>query len=214
MISEHELKSMGREIDKLVWTRGDLRSRLGKCERALRIVGRQIAMTEEAQTILRKVAIKTQERIKLHISDLVTAAIQSVMPEDKHYALEVNFVEKRGAVECEFSLKRGEGEREIFGVGGGIIDIISLALRPCILVISGARRTIILDEPFRNLRIEHHKKASALLKQLSEELKLQLIVVSHTDELIKSADKVIEIRMVDGVSSVAPTLRRATPPPS
>jgi len=78
--------------------------------------------------------------------------------------------------------------------GGGVLDIITLALRISFtrLFVSNLRQTIILDEPFKNLDFLRIEPAIEWLKKVSKEFKLQFIIVTHIRELIKKADKAYE----------------------
>ena len=52
---------------------------------------------------------------------------------------------------------------------------------------------MIFDEPFKFLSRDLHEKASYMLKEISERFKMQIIMVSHSQELIDSADKIREL---------------------
>jgi DNA repair exonuclease SbcCD ATPase subunit len=46
------------------------------------------------------------------------------------------------------------------------------------------------------------EKASQIIKMLSEELGIQMIIVSHIPEMITAADRVINVEAIDGYSKV------------
>jgi len=48
----------------------------------------------------------------------------------------------------------------------------------------------------------YQEKASELLKEVSDRLGIQMIIVSDQQSLLKSADKVIEIVNINGISIV------------
>ena len=88
--------------------------------------------------------------------------------------------------------------------GGGAVDVAAFALRVASWSMQHprSRATIILDEPMRFLSTDLQPKASEMLKQLSEKLGLQFIIITHEEELADEADKVFEIRQRKGVSEV------------
>jgi len=87
--------------------------------------------------------------------------------------------------------------------GGGVADIASLALRIALWSIKKTNPTIMLDEPCKFLHNPiYQEKASELLKEVSDRLGIQMIMVSDQQSLLKSADKVIEIVNVNGISIV------------
>jgi DNA repair exonuclease SbcCD ATPase subunit len=86
--------------------------------------------------------------------------------------------------------------------GGGAKDIASIALRMAVWSICKTRALMILDEPCKFLSRGLQTKASEMLKMMSTELGIQIIMVSHVEEMITAADKVINVEKVDGISRV------------
>jgi DNA repair exonuclease SbcCD ATPase subunit len=152
---------------------------------------------EEAQQVLQLVAQKTQEGVVLHISDIVTAALDAVF-EDTAYGFQIEFMQKRGKTEAELYFERG-GERidPMTASGGGPVDVAAFALRVALWSLlrrsSGIADTIVLDEPFRFLSRDLQSKAGQMLKMLSEKLGVQFIFVTHVQDLVDSADRVFEV---------------------
>ncbi len=197
---ESKVASFREALNKKKWELNRLSKELAKCEGEMRKLNREKVFTEEAQTIIRQVAIETQEQVRHHISDLVTVAISSIMPKKFAYSFHMKLSEKRGGVECEFELRKGKSIREIFSVGGGIVDIVSMALRVSVWSLTNLRPVLVLDEPLKALSPSFRSDASLFLKELSNELGLQIIMVTHSSELIEASDKVIPI-LSDGEQS-------------
>jgi DNA repair exonuclease SbcCD ATPase subunit len=63
---------------------------------------------------------------------------------------------------------------------------------------------IILDEPFRFLSKDLYPKAGEILKRLSEHLKLQILMVTHNEDIIESSHRVFTVTQdrKTGVSKV------------
>jgi len=61
---------------------------------------------------------------------------------------------------------------------------------------------IVLDEPFRFLSKDLQPKAGIMLSQLSENLGIQFIMVTHNEAFVEQADTVIEVSQGKGVSRV------------
>ena len=87
-------------------------------------------------------------------------------------------------------------------VGGGVIDIISLSLRIAYWSMKPNRPVFILDEPLRFLSVDLQERASEMLKTISDELGVQIIMVSHLPNIIGSADKVFNVKQVKGKSVI------------
>lgn len=154
---------------------------------------------EEAQVFLQVVAKQTQEKIKFRIEDIVNLAIDSVF--GPRYKFEIKFEMKRGQTEANFVLWDGEHELDPYDSnGGGVADIISFALRIALLIISKNRKVLILDEPMKAVSLDLRDAAYTLMQKLSHELNIQIICVTHEEELISKADISYKMRIKNGVS--------------
>lgn len=163
----------------------------------------EIIDTEQAQAIIQIIAQKTQEELEYRLSEIVSLALAAVF--DDPYKLKVNFVIRRGKTECDLLFeKNGEIFDPLTGSGGGAVDIASMALRVAIWALTQPRprNVLILDEPFRFLSKEYQVKASIMLKELSKKMRLQIIMVSHSEFLIEGADKVFQIEIKKGISNI------------
>ena len=162
-----------------------------------------IAGTEQAHILIQIVASKTQNQLEYRLSEIVSLALAAVFEDP--YKLKVNFVIQRGKTECVLLFERkGELFDPLFSSGGGAVDIAAMALRVAIwsLTQPKTRNVLILDEPFRFLSKGYQVKASLMLKELSEKLSLQIIMVSHSESLIDGADKVFRVTIKNGKSSI------------
>ena len=57
------------------------------------------------------------------------------------------------------------------------------------------RRLIVLDEPFRYLSTDLQPKAGEMLRKLSQRLKLQVIMVTHEEEMMEIADRLFSVKL-------------------
>jgi len=157
----------------------------------------------KARTVVQTVAKSTQERIELHLSNLVTMALATVFPDP--YTFSLRFVERRNTTEADliFSKNGNETDDLLNTGGGGVADIASFALRIALWSLKKTRATFILDEPDKFLHNpEYQTKASELMKELCDKLGIQIILVSDQERIIAAADKVIRISNKNGVSEV------------
>jgi len=156
---------------------------------------------EQAQVVIQTVAQQTQEQLQYHIEDLVTKALEAVFPDP--YAFQLRFTLKRGKTEAEISLvKDGEAMSPVSSTGGGVIDVAAFALRVALWALGNSDNTIILDEPFKHLSAAFQPKAGEMMKELSEQLGLQFIMVTHVRQLEESADKMFYVSIKNGKSLV------------
>ena len=158
---------------------------------------------EKARAIMQLVAKETQEQLEYKISELVSLGLSAIF--DNPYELILNYEIKRGKTEANLLFKRGENlVRPMLASGGGAVDVAAFGLRVAIwsLKTPRSRNTIILDEPFRYLSKQHQEKAGQLLSEISKKLSIQIIMVTHNQEYIKSADKVFLVKKENGISKV------------
>ncbi len=143
----------------------------------------------KAKWILTEVQKQTQVKFKEKVEGLVTKAIQSVF--DRPFEFILDFERVRNKMECIPRLKEGDVIYDnIKDVqGGGLCDIISFAFRVVLWHLKSPRlrNTILLDEPFRFLG-DYTAKAGQMLKEVSHKLGVQIIMITHEDELAEIAD--------------------------
>lgn len=167
---------------------------------------RSLHKHEEAKEVIRVVGLKTQEQISFHISDITSLAMDAVFVEP--YKLKVEFIQRRNKTECDLFFEReGMSADPISASGGGAVDVASFALRIASWSMSKprTRNTIILDEPLRFLSGDNQERASAMIKEISQRLGLQFIIVTHESILASYADRVFESKIKKGVTQIITT---------
>ena len=158
---------------------------------------------EEAREIIKTVGLETQQQLQYHISDITSLALNAVFSDP--YKLLVEFVQRRNKTECDLLFKRGETTVEpLSGSGGGAVDVASFALRVASWSMQegNSENVIILDEPLHWLSTDLQDYASQMIKELSEKLGLQFIIVTHEETLSEYADKIFQVTMKAGKSKV------------
>lgn len=160
---------------------------------------------EKAQIIIQQVAKETQAQLEFHISDIVSLALSTVF--NSPYEFKVLFETKRNQTECKLYFLNGEDEIDpITATGGGVIDIVSFALRIAIYTLSNVekqniRNTIILDEPFKFVSKNLLPSVGELLKELNKKLNIQFIIITHLDELIEYGDQIFYISQKNNITT-------------
>ena len=158
---------------------------------------------EKALEVVKLAALKTQEQIQYHISDITSLALSAVFPEP--YELIIEFVERRNKTECDlFFSRNGQRIDPMNSSGGGPIDIASFALRIASWSLQRPIRsnTIILDEPMKNLSKEYQEQGALMLQEVSRKLGIQFIIVTHEPVLARFADKTFNVSIKNGISRV------------
>lgn len=153
----------------------------------------QLRHEKEAQIIAQEVAQVVQQQAHERIESVVCKCLEAIFGD--LYRFKIDFQRKRGRTEANLILlKDGHEIRDPLNEdSGGVVDIAALALRLACIVLAkpSLKRIIIMDEPFRNLDMENRVKVRLLLDELSEDFKVQFILVTH--ETAFQIGKVIRI---------------------
>lgn len=158
---------------------------------------------ELAREVIREVGLKTQQQLQIHISDITTLALEAVFEDP--YKLVAEFVQRRNKTECDLYFERDGNHVDPLGASGvGAVDVASFALRVASWSMQRprSRATIILDEPLKFLSVNYQEKASVMLKEISQKLGIQFIIVTHEPTLAESADKTFEVKIHKGITEV------------
>ena len=148
----------------------------------------------ELLTIVEK---STKDVIKKGFEEIVTYALQYILSNDK-YSLNLEFGRRGNLGEVDFNLKTPdckEPHDPLISSGGGVLDILSLALRVSLLELTKPKIEgfLALDEPFKHLSENHLESARSFLKAINRRINRQIIVVTHKKELVINTDKAIKI---------------------
>lgn len=198
-----DVKSLRNKLEQLKGQKIQIEKTLDLLLSEIKTLKRSLHRHEQAREVIREVGLKTQSQLSFHISDLTSLAISAVF--DNPYELKVNFVQRRNKTECDLMFARDDMEIDpIEASGVGAIDVAAFALRIASWTMSTPRtqNVIILDEPMRFLSADYQEKASAMIKQLSEKLGLQFIIITHEEILTTSADKIFQVSKKKKVSKV------------
>ena len=161
----------------------------------------------KARYVLGEVIRITQENFTSKIESLVTMAVRSVY-DNKNYKFKLSLERKRNKMECRAYVDdNGEELNLEEDMGGGILDVVSFALRVVLWSFEKprSRNVFILDEPMKWTG-ELITKAGYMMKEISERLNIQMLVVTHDEALIEIGDKVWRV-VNDGVESIVTCIK-------
>ena len=165
--------------------------RHGMAEKAVADESEALAKAEADLTALRESTAIAQEittalQAQAHnaIAATVSRCLASVF--DEPYEFRILFEAKRGRTEARLVFFRNEQEIDpMTAAGGGVVDVAAFALRLACLFLQkpAVRKVLILDEPFRFVPAEFLPRVRALIETLSVEMGVQIIMVTHIEEL-------------------------------
>ena len=198
------LETLRSRVAYFEGVRDSVKERLDNVAEELERVSQELQDTQQARTIFNQVVEATQQAFASRVSALVTTAIRSVFDRDFEFVFE--FVRRKNKVEVAMKVREGDREYDpTEEMGGSIVDVVSFALRVVFWVMMGGKRraTLVLDEPMKFVgKGEQLDRAGRMMREVSERLGLQLIVVTHEPQLMDIADRVYSVRWINGRSVV------------
>jgi DNA repair exonuclease SbcCD ATPase subunit len=176
---------------------------------ALTQVKANIDLWRNVSALLTKVSDYARRQLVERIEETVTAALQTVL-EDDGYQFRVEIRELAGKPSAEWRIVSpyAEGVELCTGVedahGGGLSDIVSLALRLALLELSRPRPEgpIILDEVGKHVSACYRENLAFFLKTYAQRTGRQIILVTHAEELAACGDVTYRVTQENGVSEV------------
>lgn len=182
----------------------DLKDKTQKMQELIDLVD----ILEQVRVLLQRTSEYAREQIKQQIEMLVTHCLQFVFGPNLEFVIELS--EMRGKTNAEFYVVSIYDDVKIKNKpqdarGGGVVDVISLALR--IAVVQSAhsyeKAPLILDEPAKHVSSEYIGNVAQFLKQISDVFQRQIIMVTHNQYLSEIADLAYKVELKEGVSAVS-----------
>jgi DNA repair exonuclease SbcCD ATPase subunit len=191
------------KIDRKRGEQTNTQAEFDRAKLQIRNSDRELKQYEQAREVVKEVGLQTQNQLSFHISDITSLALEAVF--ENPYQLEAEFVERRNKTECDLYFSR-EGNRvdPLTASGGGAVDVAAFALRVASWSMQNPRKrnVIILDEPMRFLSEDMQEQASKMLKEISDRLGIQFIIITHEPTLAAYADKTFNVSIRKRVSRV------------
>lgn len=185
-----------------------LENQKAESESNLKIVKGNLETWRQVQVLLTEVSNYARRQLVERIEATVTAALQTVLADDS-LRFEVEMREIGGRASAEWRVVSRYSDVEVSNNpedsrGGGLVDIVSLALRLALLELSKPRPEgpIILDEVGKHVSAEYRENLAYFLKTYAQRTNRQIILVTHAEELAACADVSYRVTQEDGVSEV------------
>lgn len=205
-------RAIGQYRDRYNRLRGEQEAILRKRDQLVSRVEEKRADTAKLQQVkilLQESSTFAREQARRQIETMVTNALQFIF-NDPDMEFRVQIEEVRGRAEGEFLVVSKYGgelpveTRPQDARGGGVVDIISLALRAALLHANrpALEGPIILDEPGKHVSEEYSRQMAEFLKQLSVAFGRQIIMVTHNQHLANTGDISYTVEMKQGKSFV------------
>lgn len=205
-ILENEINSLKAFIAKEKGKEEQITKQLSEYIKKKNNLDIKIELLEKVIILYQKTSEFAREQAKTQIENLVTKSIQFIFESDAEFSIEIE--ELRNKANASFYIID-----EIDGVniktkpelsrGGGVVDIVSLALRIAFLEINkpSIEGPLILDEPAKHVSEEYIYNVGEFLKESCNMFNRQIIMVTHNQHLSALSDHSYRVDM-DGSKSV------------
>lgn len=210
MLINHQLNNLSNDFDQLnrILTQKEgeslfvskqkeqIESKLKQDKEKVILIDKTIAFVQKFTELSRK---ETLDKM----SFIVTTALQDI--KDSNLSFKINYDKKRNMPVADFLihsdlLNKDMGIME--SCGGTLFDIVEFSLRVSLLLKwkPSLSRIFILDESFKHVSPQDRPKLAKFVRDLSEKLDLQIILISHSQEVTEDAHKIFAVSY-DGIKS-------------
>lgn len=171
-------------------------------------IEQDIDLLTKVSLLFQKTSEFAREQAKRQVESLVTKCLQFVFESDIEFLIEIE--EQRGKSNAEFYVINQIENMVIktkpeLSRGGGVVDIVSLALRIAFLQTHKPKieGPLILDEPAKHVSDEYIFNVADFLKQTSELFNRQIIMVTHNHHLSAIGSNAYRVDLKGSESTVA-----------
>ncbi|TCP70053.1 ATP-binding protein [Baia soyae] len=184
-----------------------LLEQLHEVEKHWQLYQEEKELLDQVRILFQKASDYARQQAKAQLELLVTRALQMVFGPAFSFIIELSEAGKNPSAEF-FVVTDWDGmqvkNKPQDSRGGGIVDIISLALRIALITTIQPRveGPLILDEPGKHVSKDYVVPMVQFLQLISQTYGRQIILVTHNSDLTESADQVYEVRLNGGKSEV------------
>lgn len=192
MIEKHQIEKFRSKINDLKAEKRVLTAQLKEKQQQKEEVEKFGIDALEARAIIQSVAEKTQQNMVKYFTSLITPLIQAIWGDNREFEME--FAQKRNTTECNVWVNKDGNRAGLFdSSGGGLANIVAIGCRLAFWFLEKSTRPIMfLDEPFSALNSsEYQQRISETIKELSEKLGMQFIIISDQEYI--EADRLFRV---------------------
>lgn len=214
----HAYQGLQCKVGLLTGQRDVFQSQLTQAQHSLTQAQSDIEAWQKVQVLFGQVSEFAREQLKTRVEQTVTAALQAIFEDSRlEFRIELKIIASKPAAEWQvvstYPSPAGQGgDTGTMTVaanpedarGGGITDVVSLALRLALLELARPKPEgpVLLDEPGKMISAEYVPNLAEFLKSYAQRTGRQIILVTHHEALADVADVAYRVEQRDGVSEV------------
>lgn len=203
----HRFEKFSKDVSRQEGIRDSIKEQIEKKKGEIREVEGEETKLNGVVFLLQKAADFSRNQATHQIEDIVTQSIAYIMQNSSRFIVDLS--EKRGLSIAEFFVESDYGDYKVktkpeLSRGGGVVDIVSLALRIAFLENHRPKMDgpLFLDEPGKHISDDYIFNMGEFLKECSRLFSRQIIMVTHNDYLTNICDKAFRVDIRNGISEV------------
>jgi len=205
---DDRLKDLSVFISRQEGKRDQLIELKSTYEEDLANIIKEVDLLDQVMVLFQKTSEYARSQAKSQIENLVTKCLQYVFESNIEFRIEIEELRNKANAEFyvindnpDFFLKTKPEQSR----GGGIVDIVSLALR--ISFMQTHKPTIegplILDEPAKHVSEDYIYNVGDFLRQSSTMFNRQIIMITHNSHLAELSEDAYRVELSGTESSVS-----------
>lgn len=199
-----DLRKASTAVTAKLAQRDLLATQMTDAERRKARAEEKLAQFDLVQILLQMTSDFARRQAKTRIEEIVTSALSVVFGEDYRFRVEIAI--KANQPVAEYFLDTAEVTTQLkppdYDNGGGIVDVIALALKLAVAELSGVKGTFFLDEVGKHVSEEFAPNVAYFLKEYSEKFNRQIVLITHNAHLAEVGDRSLGVTQKNGVSKV------------
>ena len=205
---EFQLSELRSKYNKAIGQKEMLEQQRDDTDAALRQAKHDVSLWRDVQVLFGKVSEFARAQLKARIEETVSVALQAVFERDD-IRFEIEIRTSDGQPAASWQVVSMYGDTSVAGDpessrGGGVSDVVSLALRLALLELSRPRveGPVLLDEVGKHISAQYAPNVAQFLKQYAEKTGRQIVLVTHMNALAEVANVSYRVSQENGVSEV------------
>lgn len=207
-ILEENLSQLKEFLAKEMGKKEKIEEQLTKFKSDAKDIEDKIELLSKVGILFHKTSEYARNQAKIQVESLVTKCLQYIFETNIEFLIEIE--EQRGKSNAEFYVVNEMEDMLIktkpeLSRGGGVVDIVSLALRIAFLQTHKPKiqGPLILDEPGKHVSDEYIFNVAEFLKQTSELFNRQIIMVTHNNHLAAIGSNAYKVNLKGSISTLS-----------
>jgi len=206
---KNEMSLLGEFINRELGKKENLLNMKEKISKELEKCELDLKVLEEVLILFNKTSEYARLQAKKQIELIVTKCLQYIFESDVKFEIEIEELRNKPSAEFyvinetdDFTLKT----KPELSRGGGVVDIVSLALRIAFLQIHkpSIEGPLVLDEPAKHVSEDYIYNLGEFMKETSEMFQRQIIMVTHNQHLAALSEVSYRVDLNGSMSIVKP----------